>query len=220
MSPSSHPVRSSRLLLPAISTGVLMAVYLLVRPYGDSGPPAEAAATFGSRRWVVAHVCGMLALAGYAWLTVRLTDLVQTPLGTFSRWAGLGGLVLVLPYYGAETFGLYAIGRRAMGDDPDSFELVAQVQNNPIALAMFGLGLALLAAAGVSFALNWQRTSQAMPAAAWPLGIGVALLLPQFYLPPTGRMGFAVAYLLASAILCIAILADSRTQTGARVPSR
>lgn len=187
-----------------------MAAYLMIRPYGDVGSDAEAARAFASTSWVVAHVCGALALASFGWLTVRLTDLVDSTPSRVARWSGLLGTFLVLPYYGAETFGLHAVGGRVVEGDAAAFALVDQIRNQPAALTMFGLGLLLLAIAGMATAFAWSRSRLAAPVwAAWPLGVGIALVLPQFYLPPVGRMAYGVLYLGAALVLVAALVRAS-----------
>ncbi len=196
------------LLVPLAMTGILMAVYLLVRPYGDSPAltpnSAEQAAAFASPWWVAAHVAGALALAGFGRLALRLSDLARESFAArLARWSGLTGAVLVLPYFGAETFALHVIGRHAL-TDVSVLAMVDEIRNQPVAISLFGLGLLLLAVAGVAFALAWTRYASSR--AAWPLGILVALVLPQFYLPPVGRMAFGVVYLLAAAVFAGSVL--------------
>ncbi len=205
------------LLVPLAMTGILMAVYLLVRPYGDSPAltpnPAEQAAAFASPWWVTAHVAGALALAGFGRFALRLSDLARESFAArLARWSGLAGAVLVLPYFGAETFALHVIGRHAL-NDPSVLAMADEIRNQPVAITLFGLGLLLLAVAGVAFALAWTRYASSR--AAWPLGILVALVLPQFYLPPVGRMAFGVVYLLAAAVFAGSLL-RRRPIVGAR----
>ncbi|MDO5504604.1 MAG: hypothetical protein Q4G67_15700 [Actinomycetia bacterium] len=187
------------LVAPLVGTGLLMAAYLLLRPYGDfgSGTTMEAAEAFGSTAWIVSHLCGALALASVGRLALRLHDLFPGTLTAAARWSGLVGTVLVLPYYGAETFGLHAVGRAAVDGSTTTLELVDPIRNHPAALTTFGLGLLLLAVSGIAAALAWQRRTGS--SAAWPLGLLVALVLPQFYLPPAGRMAFGVLYAVAAA---------------------
>ena len=202
----SKPRTERDLLVPLGTTGILMAAYLLVRPYGDmTSSAAEQAAAFASPWWVVAHVAGALALVGFGRLALRLADLERDWFVTrLARWAGLAGVVLVLPYFGAETFALHVIGRHAAAGDTWLLALVDEIRNQPVAITMFGLGLLLLAVAGIAFALAWTRYTASRT--AWPLGILLALVLPQFYLPPVGRMAFGVAYLLAAVLLAVTVL--------------
>ncbi len=217
----SHAVSAGQqLLAPAVATGTLMAAYLLLRPYGDtsgsSGTTVSAAAAFASTWWVVAHVCGALAIASFGRLALRLADLERTRTASAARTTALAGTVLVLPYYGAETFGLHALGRAALRGDTAAMELVGEVRDQPAAMTMFVLGLTLLAVAGVLVGLVWQRRGGHLAWAAWPLGLAVASLAPQFYLPPQGRMLFGVGYAVAAALLAVAAWRSRRAGSSQR----
>ena len=181
------------LIAPTIATGVLMAGYLLLRPYGDVEQGSAMAEAFASPAWVTAHILGALALASFARLALRVADLSDSTTARIGRFTGLAGAILVLPYYGAETFGLHAVGSRAL-TDPATLELVDPIRNQPVALTMFGLGLVLLAVAAVCVGRVLGRP-------AWPLAAAMALVLPQYFLSPIARMGFGVATLVAAVIL-------------------
>ena len=76
--------------------------------------------TFGSGRWVLAHVSAMVAF---------------------------GCL------YGAEAFGLHAIGRAAVEQGASHLTAVVDaVRYNPVALTMFGAGLIVLAVTSAALA--------------------------------------------------------------------
>lgn len=208
----------NRLTAPLITSGTLMAAYLLLRPYGDtSGDQAHTAAAFASWQWVASHVSGLLALAAWAWLTQRLVDTSRshgTPThislsARVARGTGLAGALLALPYYGAETFGLHALGRAHQADATFALtELTDAVRNQPVALTLFAVGLLALAASGIATALTWRQLATTRRWAAWPVGVLLALFLPQFYLPPTGRMAYGVAFAVAAVSLAVA----ARTQ--------
>ncbi len=198
------------LAMPAASSGLLMAVYLLARPYGDAGSSTSTAAAeaFASTWWVLAHLAGALALVQQARVGLRIDDLLATTATRVARWAGLAGVALVLPYYGPETFGLHAIGRAGLSD-PSVLPLVEDVRNHPAAQTTFGLGLLLLATSGIATALAWRRAVRSgrlsSPAAsAWPFALGTLLLAPQFFLPPEGRMAYGVLFAVAGMILAVA----------------
>ncbi|NNG38020.1 hypothetical protein HJ588_01850 [Flexivirga sp. ID2601S] len=191
------------LAMPAFTSGVLMALYLLARPYGDRGSDADLAAALSSGWWMVAHVAGILALAQFARTALRLADVITGVTARLGRWAALAGLTLVLPYYGAEAFELHVIAQRSSVGG-DSLALVDQVRTQPAAMTMFGLGLLLLAVAAVCVAVAWQRATAGRGRwAAWPLAAFVILLLPQFYLPAPGRMAYGVGYALAATLLAV-----------------
>lgn len=198
-----------------MGTGTLMAAYLFLRPYGDLQENTTAIAeAFASPYWIAAHVCGALALASFAALAIRLVDVADRPTSRIARWSATLGTVLILPYYGAETFGLHALGRAALTGNPAVLDLAGSVRNQPVAITMFGLGLLLLAVSGIAVALAWQRSSfgAGTPTwwAAWPLGLAMALMLPQFFLSPAGRIAFGAIYLLGAIVFAVAVQRTER----------
>ena len=212
-----------------IASGVLMAAYLLLRPYGDVSGGQPAVQAMASGWWVASHVCGMLALASLASAALRMADTAGGASGLLARWAGLGGVVLVLPYYGAETFALHVIARHARGTDVASMSLVTEIREHPVAMSMFGLGLLLIAVSGAAMAIAWRRVAVELAWAGWPLGVLLVLFLPQFYLPEVGRMAYGVAYLVAASLLGVAVRRaagpaagpgeDRLSVAGARIPA-
>ena len=62
-------------------------------------------------------------------------------------------------------------------------------------------GLVLLAASAVLLALTWWRSGTGPAWSVWPLATLVTLFLPQFFLPPAGRMAYGVAYAVAAALI-------------------
>lgn len=199
-----------RLLLPTLVAGVLMVGYLVLRPYGDAGSEAEVAGAFASTAWVVSHVLGLLAIAAIGLLTLRLAEVCDGAPARLARRSGLLGVVLVLPYYGAETFGLHALGHWA-AVDPAVLALTEEIRQQPVAITMFGIGLVLLAVAGIAIGITWSRAgSGLLSGGAWPLAVAIAALAPQFYLPPAGRVAFGLVFGLAAAIFAAAILSARR----------
>lgn len=193
-------------MVPLVGAGLGMAVYLGLRPYGDhSQDPAVALAAFAQPLWVVAHLAGMAALASVGWVAVRCSELVPGKASRIARWCGWCGLVgagLVMPYYGVEALALHELGRAVSAEDlaPDqAMALVEAVRGNFVGVSLFAAGLLMLAAAGLLAALAWQRAAHGgLRWAGWPLGGLVALVLPQYYLPPAGRVTFGVAFAVAA----------------------
>lgn len=184
--------------------GVLFAVYPAVRPYADE-TTAAGAEGFASTAWVVAHLC---AVGFFGLLPFGLSGLRAAVQGTAgARWArrallaGWVGVALVLPYYGAETFGLQAIGARTVASgDLSLLELADGVRFGAAATTSFAAGLLVLAAAGVLAALAVRRAAR-----SWlglPLAAGLILLTPQFFAPPALRIAHGV--LLAAGCLALA----------------
>ncbi len=201
--------------VPLVASGVLMAAYLLLRPYGDHSGGPSAVKAIASGWWVVSHVCGMLALASVASAALRIADTAGGASGLLARWAGPGGVVLVLPYYGAEAFALQVIARHARDADVASMSLVTEIREQPVAMSMFGLGLLLLAITGAAMAIAWRRVAAERAWAGWPLGMLLVLFLPQFYLPEVGRMAYGVAYLVAASYLAVAVRRAAGLSAGA-----
>lgn len=188
----SGPPLAAAFFVPA---GVLFVLYPALRPYSSETGLAGAGA-FGSDRWVLAHLCGMAAFGCFAAATCALT-VPRLPRATAALGVGL-----ILPYYGAEAFGLHALGRAALSRGDAGLTGVADlVRNNPLALAMFGAGWIVLAVAGVSVAralwLGGARTGATM------LGAGMVLYLPQFFGPPWLRITHGV--LLGAGLVIVAV---------------
>lgn len=210
---TAQPRPFDTLLAPAVGAGAFVALYLLLRPYGDAAgvTTGEAAAAFASPWWVVAHLSGALGLASLGRLGLRLADVVPGLLARAARATGLLGAILASLYYGLETFALHVLGRAALADparEREILDLVAAIRDDQTALVVFALGLGLLAVCGALVALAWQRHRGSL--AAWPLAVMSALVLPQYYLPPTGRMLFGVVYALAAAVLVVSVARAGR----------
>lgn len=197
----------------AITAGVLMAAFQLLRPWGDvSEEPAAMAEAFADPRWVIAHLAGaasfvVLALLADAVVASGIRDHSvrrRSPFARIARYGTAVGAALVLLYYGAETFALHEIGRAALaGSSVDVVALSGSIRMNLVAVTLFGVGLLLVAVGMVCLAVVASRSG----AAAWgagPLGILAALALPQFALPPVGRMAYGVAFLVAAALFAVA----------------
>ena len=204
-----------RVVPPLLGSGLLMAAYLLLRPYGDAdGLGVGAADAFASPLWVAAHVCGAAALTLSVVVAHMVGGAAARGVGRFARVSGVLGIAMVLPYYGAETFGLHAIGTAAQAD-PALVNLADDVRNQPVAITLFGIGLLLLAGCALTTARAWQVSPSPAPRAAWAYGLLFALLLPQFYLPPTGRMAYGVMCAVAAAGWALAVRRTTRADAGA-----
>ena len=204
-----HTPTARHLLLPTIGSGTFMALYLVARPYGDAGSHADTAQAFASTAWIIAHICGGLALAAIGQLGLRLHDLNGSTAAKAARFFGLGSVVLTLPYYGAESFGLHAVGRMAT-TQPAILTLTNNIRYQPVAFVMFGVGLILLAIAGISVGMAATRSLALRPKwAAWPLAVAIVLFPAQFFVPPVGRIGFGVAFALAAVVFTAALRAPN-----------
>lgn len=179
----------------ALISGALMAAYLVLRPYGDAagGNTIDAARAFASPLWIVTHLAGAAAL-------VTLSALWAVAATGAIRWISLAAAALVLPYYGAETFALHEIGAGILAGGLAMTPLVAAVRDNPAAMTTFGAGLILLAVAGIAATVQWYRTNErGIRSALIPLAVIATLFLPQYFLPPAGRIAYGVLFAAVAA---------------------
>lgn len=190
--------------------------YPALRPYSDETTLAGAEA-MSSGAWVASHLLGML---GFVALTLAAWSLTRMPTVAAARSASVAaaltwlGTSLVLPYYGAETFGLQVIAARAAADgDAGLLALAEAFRYGTVAVTVFGIGLLLLAAGGVALAVAlWNGRSSAgvggVAAAAGGIAVGVALVLylPQFFLPPWLRVGHGALLALGCLAVAVAVL--------------
>lgn len=192
--------------------GVAFAAYPAVRPAGDS------TADWASPAWVVAH---LLAVAGFGLLlagTAALWSVHRDSPGGRTGFAAVvaagAGVVLVLPYYGAEVFALNVIGAAggpaSWGDG---------IRFLPAAATTFVAGLLALAVSSVLAATSVRR-GRVLPAwTGWLLAAGFVLYLPQFFAPAWLR----VLHGLLVAAGCLALawhLRPVRSTGGARPGER
>lgn len=163
--------------------GLLFVLYPAVRPFSDE-VSLQGAAAFGSTAWIVAH---SLAIAGFVLLVLGMFGvylvLQQSPGEPWQRyalvlsWIGVG---LTLPFYGAEVFGLHSIGQAALRrHDQSLVALAADVRGEP-GIWFIVVGLLLLAAGVVLFAVAAWRSRMLLAWIGVPLAAAFALYLPQF----------------------------------------
>lgn len=197
----AHP-GNRRAMAFALAGAAAFALFPIVRPWGDkSGSLEEMATAFASPGWVLAHLLGM---AGWVLLTAMAISwhpgqVDQVRQGRSRRAAWLLGLgtALVLPYYGAETFALHALGAEAVTTgDTSMVRMEETIRYAPVPVTMFALGLILL---GVGVALLARAAASRQRPAAVATAALVALYLPQFFLPAPGRVlhGLLLAAALA-----------------------
>ena len=154
-----------RIRLAAISlviSGIFFVLYPAIRPFSDESS-LQGAEAFVSFSWVLAHSVAMVAFVllalGLLGLYFRLQETTverRTIQALVLSWIGIG---LTLPYYGAETFGLHAIGQEAIKENnPALLSIVNSVRLGE-AIAFFIPGLLFLAAGTILFAIAIRRSS-------------------------------------------------------------
>jgi len=190
--------------LAFVVAGALFVLYPAVRPF-SSEVGLDGAAAFGSTAWIVAH---SLAIVGFVVVVLGLFGIYlrlqatsgERPalIGLLLSWIGVG---LVLPFYGAEVFGLHAIGQEALKENNGSLtSLASSVRGEPgiefilVGLALLGIGITLSAIA------VW-RSGMFARWAGIPLAVGFALYIPQYVAPQYLR----VAHGLMIAVACLVI---------------
>ena len=188
--------------LALVIAGACFLAYPAIRPYTDETTLAGAEA-FASPAWLLAH---SLAIVGFILLVLgllglygRLRETRAESLGIMAlvlTWAGVG---LTLPYYGAETFALAAVGREALRQNSvDLLVTLSDAIRFGEGVWLFGAGLLALAAGAILFATAIRRSGTFPRWSGIPLALGFALFLPQFFTPPAVR----IAHGLLVAIGC------------------
>lgn len=171
------------------STGVLFAIYPILRPYSSEVGRAGADA-FASPLWIAAHVSAMI---GFITLVLAIRAL---NVGTVADVTTLVGVGLVLPYYGAETFALNVLGTDALDTgDYTVVDLAEPIRFGLTQSVMFGVGLVAIATGAVLAARRsacWQ---------GWVFAAGFVLFLPQFFAPPWLRIAHGLLILAGAALL-------------------
>ena len=189
--------------------GVALAAYPALRPYGpESG--AAGAADLASTAWLVAHALGM---AGFVLLAFSLRAAVAT---TPWRWSGRPlreaesrmwvAVVLLLPYYGAEAYGLHEIGRYAVSSGaPGVLDVADRFRHAPLEITTFGLGLVALAMVGGKLATGLWHSGRAGRAGGVLAGLGWPTYLPQFFGPGPVRVLHGVVLGLGLVLVAVAV---------------
>ncbi len=116
-----------------VAAGVLFVLYPAIRPFSVEKGIGGAKA-FASTSWLFAHslaIIGFVLLAfGLLGITGRLHRSASGQLANRAFLLAGGGIGLTLPFYGAEVFGLHAIGKEALKrGDPT---LVAMSDTRPV----------------------------------------------------------------------------------------
>lgn len=176
---------------------VLFVLYPATRPWRDESTVSGATEAMGSDAWVAAH---LFAMIGFILVPLGLLALHSAVSRTraerlalaavVTSWIGAG---LILPYYGAEDFGLHAIARKAAeGQNLDLLGLVHATRFNPVAATTFAVGLLLLGVGAVLAAVAIWRSGVLPRPSGIPFALGLALFIPQFYTPPAVRIAHGV----------------------------
>lgn len=194
------PAAPPRDALPAawaVVAGSAFALFPLLRPWGDkTGSLADMATAFASPAWVGAHLSGMAGWVALCAMAITMT-IGNGTRGARGAWFMGIGTALVLPYYGAETFALHALGSLAVStDDPSAVAVEQAVRYGAVPASMFAVGLVMV---GIGAVLLARAMSGRERVPATVAAVLVALYLSQFFLPAPGRIAHGL--LLGTALL-------------------
>jgi hypothetical protein len=174
--------------------GLAFAAYPMLRGYGSEAGLAGAV-LYARPAWVAAHLIGMI---GFALLAVGLPAIDERA----GRWATWGAFA-VLPYYGAEAFGLHALGIRVLQTGHADMTATADMfRYQPVAITIFALGWIAFGAVGVRLLVVARRSAGVTRVGLILTGLALLTYLVQFFLPPVGRIGHGVV--LAAGLLLLA----------------
>lgn len=198
-----------RIRLASVSlviAGILFVLYPAIRPFSDETSLVGAAA-FASPAWIVSHVLAIVAFTLLGAGLLGLYLLLQN--GSCGRlalrsivvtWLGIG---LTLPFYGAEVFGLHALGKRALAEQSAEWIALADDIRYGSGFLMILAGLLLIGIGSILVVMViWK--SGALPKWAGVLfTMGFLLYLPQFL----GTQPLRVAHGVLVAAGCMGIAA-------------
>jgi hypothetical protein len=189
-------------------SGILFVAYPALRPFSaETG--LEGAQAFASTNWIIAH---SLAMAGFILLGLGLLGVFEevrgsagqrlASLGMVLSWIGVG---LTLPYYGAEVFGLHAVGQAVV--DRNNPDLMSIVNNIRWEVGIFWIlaGLAALGVGVILFALAIWRSGRLANWSGIVLAIAFALYIPQFAAGQPLRVAHGLLLLIGALLLAWAI---------------
>jgi hypothetical protein len=209
---------ASRVRLGAVSlavSGILFVLYPVLRPFSDESS-LQGAEAFASTAWILAH---LLAVVGFILLALGLLGLhiaLQNTaierlafLALVLSWIGVG---LTLPYYGAEVFGLHAIGQEAVRQHSSALLALADTVRFGPGFIVIIVGLLLLAVGAILVAIAVWQSGTLSRWSGIPLALGFVLYLPQFL----GTQPIRVAHGLAVALGCIWIAFGMETSIATR----
>jgi hypothetical protein len=200
---------------PLLLAGACFALYPALRPFSDE-KSLDGAHAFASARWLVAHSLG---IAAFILLAVGLFAVYELIEGTRARRTARAGLLLswigaglVLPYYGAEVFGLHAAGQQGLATgDTGTFDTLIHAIRWEAGVWFIIAGLLLLAAGTITFAVAVWRSAALPRWSAIPLAALTALYIPQFAASQPIRVAYGI--LLAGACFTLAWAARSVSVT-------
>lgn len=216
--PDASPDYRTRMGAVAFAVaGILFAVYEAVAPRADE-TTLDGAASWASAGWSVAHISAIVGLIliplGYGAIRGFLDGTPQEGTAHLAAIVGYIGSGLTISYYGAETYGLKAIGERALADgDPSLTDVGNDFRLDPTAMTVFALGLLLVAVAAVLASIAVWRSGSLPRWSAVPLAALLVIMLPQFFFPQAGRVVWGVLVAVSALWLAAALWRASQSRS-------
>jgi hypothetical protein len=208
MMQSTTSLRIPLVTIALVLSGIFFVLYPAIRPFSDESF-LQGAAAFASSSWVLAH---SLAIVAFILLALGLLGLYIRLKGTRVESHAMVALVLIwigaglnLPYYGAETFGLHAIGQEALRQNSPELISLANSVRWQEGIVFIGSGLLFLAAGTILFAVAIWKSSSLPRWSGIPLAIGFALYLPQFGTPQEIRVTHGLLIMIACVLMAWSI---------------
>ena len=181
-------------------SGLFFLLYPTIRPF-SSEVGIDGARAFASSSWIVAHTLGILAFIllglGALGLHQRLRETTaagRSLMALVLVWVGVG---LTLPYYGAEVFGLHAVGQRALArHDAALLKSLTHSIRWTVGIWFIVIGLLMLAVGAIVLAGAIWRSGSIQRWAGVPLAVGLVLYIPQFTGPQVVRIAHGLLMLV------------------------
>ena len=223
--PASQPGADPRARMGAFAfalAGILFVIYEAAAPRADQ-TTLEGAESWTTVGWSVAHIAAIVGLIliplGYGALRGHLEGTRNEKTAFMAATIGYIGSALTISYYGAEVYGLKAIGQRAVEDGDASLTEVGNAfRYDPTAMSVFAIGLALVAVAAVLAAVAVWRSGTLNRWSAVPLAALLVTMLPQYFLPHAGRIAWG-AMVTVAALWLAAEMWKAGTKTPAKDPA-
>ncbi len=214
----SAPAAPSFFAASFLLSGLFFLFYPAIRPF-SSEAGLDGARAFASSSWIVAHTLGifgflLLALGSFG-LYEQLRDTAAGSRmfkATLLLWLGAG---LTIPYYGAEVFGLHAVGRRAISkSNPALVKPLTHAIRWEAGIWFILIGLVLLAVGAIAAAAAVWRSGTIHRWAGVPLAAGLILYIPQFTGPQAIRIAHGALMFFGCALLGWSLLRNNPTSAG------
>ena len=198
-------MHQQRIRTGAIATavaGALVVFYEAAAPRYDQ-TTLEGAESWTSPAWAAAHLAAIVGIILFSLTWRSLHDHVAGTrldrLAYPATTAGFVGAALTISYYGAETYGLKAIGDRAAADGDAGLAAVGEAfRMDTTAMTVFAVGLALIAFAAALAAIVIWRSGTMHRWSGVPMAAAMATFLPQFFLPQAGRVVWGLIVAVAA----------------------